>query len=471
VNSLHLLGQVTGDTLQIVRSIAINASILRRQGLLDSAGSLYRKALAIANSKAYNEQRKNILNSLGLLYTLEARYDIALKYHFESLKLRQQTPDALEISVALHNIGLVYYKLSNFDKALNYYEGALISKRQADSELDIDFILLNIGWCYIQKKEFHTARKYIDAAFSACGSNCSDTFFTDAYLMIGTIALDQREYSEAEKYFCDSYALAEKNTNVRYLFENMSSLSELYIATDKILRAENYLLRAEKLAEIDERYRLELANLYRQFSDLYGKTNNFKKKIYFQDKYIALKDSIFNEEVTVNLMKAESDYIERESKAKVEAQAEVMKLNDEIIFRQVVANIAFALVAVLAVALAIILARRVRAKQNANLMLDRKVIERTHELRVNQEVLQRALEEKALVVHKVTSELFGSIATSKGLCFLGRQETDVERSQDYWKRLDATTDGMRLIVGKLSQTENSKDQVEFAITSQVGSTH
>jgi C4-dicarboxylate-specific signal transduction histidine kinase len=140
-----------------------------------------------------------------------------------------------------------------------------------------------------------------------------------------------------------------------------------------------------------------------------------------------------------------------------------MTLNSEIIFRQQVANIGFGLAAILGGALAIVLARRNRAKQMVNHILDRKVTERTQELRRNQDLIQRALEEEGLLVHKISSELHSLIATTKGLCFLGRQEMDIHRCQEYWRKLEITADGMKSTVTRLSEYQNTRSPSEFSI--------
>ena len=194
VNDLYLAGQQKMDSLQIVRAFAIRASLMRRTGNLDSAMSMYKAALAVAKRKAYYEQSKNILNSLGLLYALEARYDVALKFLFESLQLRKQAPNNYELSVALHNIGFVYQKLENYDKALFYYSESLTLKKQSDDRFDIEQLLLNIGWCYVHKTQYELANEYFDAAFAECSEACSDKFLIDAFLGLGYIAKHQGKF-------------------------------------------------------------------------------------------------------------------------------------------------------------------------------------------------------------------------------------------------------------------------------------
>ena len=216
VDQLYLAGEQEADSLQIVRAIAIKASIMRREGHLDSAMRMYNTALAIAKRKFYSEQSKNILNSLGLLYVLEARYDVALRYLLESLDLRQQMSDKNELTVGFHNIGFVYQKLENYDKALFYYNKALTLKEQSTNRYDVEQLLLNIGWCYVNKTQYGIAYNYFEAAFTECNETCSDKFLIDAFLGLGYIARHQEEVAKAEEHFINSYSLARKHNEVAH---------------------------------------------------------------------------------------------------------------------------------------------------------------------------------------------------------------------------------------------------------------
>ena len=456
ITRLYLVGKENWDSLEIVRATAIKASILRRSGQLDSAMYLYNAILPIARRNAYWDQCKDILNSLGNLYLLEARYDMALKCHFESLDIRERLGDRFEISVALSNIGLVYYKISNLDKALAFYTRALELKREIHNTFDVDVLLLNIALCHNDRRQFAIARKFIDEAFSVCGDDCSDYVLTVAFLHLGLISLEEGNLSESEKYLVESFSLARQNNDIRFQIDNISLLTEIYIKRNEIRTAEKYLEEAEKLMKIDGRYRRELALIYFQFARLYDSSKDLKKKVYFQDKYIVLWDSIFNEEVTANLMKAESDYIERESRSRIEAQNKIMALNDEIMLRQRIANVAIGAVALLDTIGDNVCAAH-QSQTTCQPFSDEKVKERTRELQVNQDALEHAWQERDLLINKASSDIQSSIATIKGLCYLGQREIDHAKTQDYWVKVSSTSErlssysiGFSIINGTMS---------------------
>ena len=136
---------------------------------------------------------------------------------------------------------------------------------------------------------------------------------------------------------------------------------------------------------------------------LYSSSGDYKKVAQYQQKYIQLKDSIFNEELTRNLMKVEVEYLERENNAKIETQNEILALNQAVILRQRVVNAFVGVIAFLLVIVAVILVRMNRIKRTANQLLEQKVWERTRELEQNRDVLLRSLNERDVVFQKVST--------------------------------------------------------------------
>lgn len=119
----------------------------------------------------------------------------------------------------------------------------------------------------------------------------------------------------------------------------------------------------------------------------------------YQANYIALKDSIYSEELTNNLMRIESERLEKENLRKLEAQNEILVLNQYIIDRQKTINRLSLLVILIAAGLVIVLYRTYQQKKRINAFLDGKIGERTRELYMSNEQLSKAFYERDLMLH------------------------------------------------------------------------
>ena len=170
---------------------------------------------------------------------------------------------------------------------------------------------------------------------------------------------------------------------------------------------------------------------------------------HYQNKYIQLKDSIYSEELTRNLMRVESEYLERENKAKIDAQAQILALNEEIIFSQRILNSFTGIIVVLLASITFILIRNNRQRRADNLILEQKVKERTIELERNNDALLRLLQEQAVIFQKASAEVRSAMATIKGLCAVGLADSDSSFDGQYVRKIEATSEQL---LGAISRT-------------------
>ncbi len=282
-----------------------------------------------------------------------------------------------------------------------------------------------------------------------CGGHCSGRLLMQRSLAYGIIQFYEEDFLKAEEQFLKSYKLSKDVGDERFQLENIIWLSEIYIGDGKISIAEKYLKEAEQIIQKKSPFNLELIGIYAQFFKLYEKNKDFEKMSLYQNKYISLKDSVFNEELTKNLMKAEVEYQEKENRTRIESQNKILALNEEVMYRQKIANASVGAIAFLVIILSVILAKNNQHKQFVNKLLDDRVKERTKELEMNQDALHRAWQERDVLISKASSDIQSSIATLKGLCSLGAREIDHPKATEYWKQLNNTSNGLSAIMNKM----------------------
>jgi tetratricopeptide (TPR) repeat protein len=441
-----------GDSLRIVKAGRIKALAFRRLGEVDSSLMLTIQIIPVAKRHNYNDELKSILNGLGIAYLAMAHYDKALKSFFESLDFRLRDGDKSEISVSLDNIGIVYYKLKDYENALAYFKQSLQLKEEASDKYNLDVTLINISLCYAYKNNFKAAREFVAQGIASCSKNCSESLLKFAQFSSGIISYREQRFDEAEASFLKSYSLAIKLSDPRFQLDNIIYLLKIYISRNQIKLAESYLDKAQALITSGTPYNLEVIKVYSQLIALYAKSRNFERVAFYQDKYIALKDSIYTETLTTNLMKVEAEHLEKENKAKIDSQNKILTLNIEVIARQKFLNVFIGIIAILLVALAIILIKNNKEKRMANMMLDKKVKERTQELELNRDALQRACEARDILLHKTSADITNSLATLKGLCLVGLKDVDEPRARQYLDKMDTTADNFSVILRNLHLT-------------------
>lgn len=448
------MAQTTDDSLIIVKTGRMTSQALRRLGKIDSAIVLFDKVLPIARRHNFSSETKRILNGLGVAYLRLAKYDKALVYFFELLQQKDIDDDKLWKSTVLNNIGLVYGELEDCQTALGYHYQSLDLKNKLGDEAGQDLSYINISLCLAFNGDYVNARELTNKVFSSCGTKCSEDILQSLFNNLGIIDFGERNYAEAERNFLKSYELNKKMKETGLALSNLGYLVKINTQLNKPQVAEHYLNDISTLISEGAPYNYQMIFAYLELISMYEKLNNFKKIAYYQKKYITLKDSVFDQQLTTNLMKIEADHLEEKNKARIESQNKILALNEEIILRQKYLSIVIAIVALLLVALAIVLIRNIKQKQKANHLLDKRVQERTKELELNRDVLQRACEERDILLDKTSIDIRTFLITIKGLCSTGLKDLDDPLARQYLDGMNTAADSFSVILRRLRLTKN-----------------
>jgi tetratricopeptide (TPR) repeat protein len=440
------------DTLKFIKGGRLRAQLLRRLERNDESFKAYYEIFAIlkdsyVKNQSYYGEAVYVLNGLALLHSGQAEYDKALDYHFKAIELIKAV-DLESMSTALHNVGFVYYKLENFDKAIDYYERSLQIKNEIKYYYDFEQLLVNISLCYAYKRNYIKSQEYLNRSLLFCKGKCTSNLYIDVHFAQGVIDFGLRNFQKAESSFLKSYLLSLKNANMRFQLENIVYLSQIYIKFKKFDLAKYYLNEAEKISS-GLSYNLLFIEINQQFSNLYYETKDYQNAARYQSKYILLRDSIYGEQLTQNLMAVQVEYEQRENKAKLESQNKLLDLREHVIQRQQWLNILAGFTVLLLIALVAALYRNNKQKRKTNQLLDLKVQERTKALANSFQIIEKAYVAQSHLLVKASSNIRSPLSTMKGLCSLAMQEIDEPLTKAYLLKIDSTTKKIWDIVNKL----------------------
>jgi signal transduction histidine kinase len=463
-----------GDNYRIIKSSRLKGQILRKLERLEDAINIYESTYnsakkMIGTDSKIDEEIITILNSLGLAYTLVANYDKALDLHFQALILKEKNGDLITISDTYGNIGLVYFKLKNYDKSLEYYKKSLAAKMAVQDTYYLDRLYINMGLCYVHLKEFDKALETINEGFVVCGEDCSDEILMEGNLSIGIANYWLGNFNESFNYLNKALSIAKKTDNKRFQVESLVYLSRVQQVEGKYNEAEALLKECEKIAtEIG--YNQLLMDTYREYSKLYSRAEDFKQASIYQDKYIALKDSLVGEELIKNIARTQTQFEERENLRTIE-------MKDEALARQRMLNLAIGTIAFLAALLVFVLyhnnkiRRRVNARlsitnaklaeanatieaqnkqlQSYNDKLEAEVEKATADLLIANTSLEKVNKELDNFIYKTSHDIRGPLASLKGMCNVALMDVKDQLALGYLQKLDETATKLNRILTRL----------------------
>ncbi|MCA6408929.1 MAG: tetratricopeptide repeat-containing sensor histidine kinase [Cytophagales bacterium] len=313
----------------------------------------------------------------------------------------------------------------------------------------MDRLLVNMALCYNQLKRYKEAEDFIKKGLQICKSECDSVFLMDAELGLGVASSQQSRKEEAIRHFESSLQIAKLLNDQRYQIENLWNLALVSESQQHPAEALDFLQEAEKIATTTS-YSLSLIEIYKLYSKIYRTQNDYQNASVFQAKYIALKDSIYSEDLIKNLAKVQSNFAERENIKTIKEKDEILELRQQLIDRQLSQFVFVVAISLLSLGMVLLLlvtnrrqkqasaviamARNKIEEQNKQLedqnkALDKKVKERTVELSESNRQLTDVNTELDNFLYKSSHDLSGPLASLQGLVNLAYMEPKDEFHQ------------------------------------------
>lgn len=241
----------------------------------------------------------------------------ALYYHFIALQIFKKLQDLKGESFALNNIGAVYAHLKNYKKAGQYYQMSLNIKKQLGLFKEVSSSLINLGNIEMSNKNISKCISYYLLALNNSTQYRDSNNITIALMNLGEAYIDVKIYNKALYYYTKALQLIEKTGILFHKAHARYAIGKIYSNMGNYALAESELSKALVLVTEIGAKSLRL-NIYRFSYQLYKKQNNFEKALHFNEMYLALNDSLYNQEnaTNINEMQARFDLQQKEEQIK-----------------------------------------------------------------------------------------------------------------------------------------------------------
>lgn len=272
------------------------AYALKNKGLAEYYQSNYKEALnnwtqSLETFETIQDTIRitKLVNNLGVLYYNQGSHAKALAYYLRSLSLSEKTQDTFNIAQALLNIGGLYSQMGDYDKGLDRYQQ--IKKYLPglnDAQIESAY-LMGMGEVYSLKGNNEEAIRYFQEALPI-NENTQD--YAHTLKMLGVEEYKIGNKKKAIDYLNRSYEHAASSNLTLDQVQTLMALGDVYQGSNISLALKSYK-EAESLAlgmETNE----ELRDIYKGMAVVYQTAGNFKNAFEYQNKYLRLKDSIFN---------------------------------------------------------------------------------------------------------------------------------------------------------------------------------
>lgn len=184
---------------------------------IDIKISYYKEVLEIYNNNRldkYHPYRALVLNNIGLAYYEDNRFDEAVLYYDEALKIREARQEYNHPKTAqiYNNIGLVYLKIKDYNNAMQYFMKAMNVWDKFGDIADLGTLYLNLGVVFYKIGRYNEAIENYSKSLSInLGfKNKNELMISTIYNNLGDAYNKNKEYNKAIECHNKSKELVEK---------------------------------------------------------------------------------------------------------------------------------------------------------------------------------------------------------------------------------------------------------------------
>lgn len=416
---------------------------------LDSARYYYYEGIKTSQEFNYTDLLVYTTNDLGLHFENQDVYDSALKYYHISLDNAKKRKMNEDVAFALNNIGLVFYYLNNYKEALQNLEASVeIKKKYKINSLHLS--LMNIGLVYNDQGRYKEALTLLNEVETSYSDECSDFQLADLYFSLAYANYHTGSYDKSLPYLNDAYKFGQLSGNRKVLANTLHYFGLFSFKNKNYSESEEYLKSALEIAE-ELNLRRVKRDLYKALIEVYSAKGDFHKVIDFQQKHMAIKDSIFNEQMANNLKEIQLDAQRKQSEV-------IIQQKDTEIERVRLITTLVGVISILLVAVSILIYRNYRASHRMKKILEKEIEKRTGELVKSNTDLTQMTQEYDQLVYRASHDIRGPLATLMGLTNIAKQDYEEPlRVRDYLGKIESTAHGLNQTLSQLMETNRIRN--------------
>lgn len=300
-----------------------------------------KKALDLA--KMHNNQKKigEIYNELGKRYRNNSEFNRAIWYHqkaadiatlygldtllanstykqsvvfrqmddnpqsyklcMKALVKAEYIKDTFLIHCSLNGIGNVYFNHQNYKEAIRYFKKSLDYLNFKGNHNYLGEAMNNntLGEAWLFSGNTDSAFYYLQKSFEINVKIKSKLGQAICYNGMSLVYLEQKKYKEAIETSKKAIFIDSKKINLLYRAMFKNTLGRIYLEADSLNLSEKYLREAFKISsKIGNKRESLIASEY--LIKLFTELKDYKKMMFYTQKWIAYKDSITKNLITQN---------------------------------------------------------------------------------------------------------------------------------------------------------------------------
>ncbi len=273
---------------------AYNARFLYLDSEYDNAIIEFNRILSQLTEKEL-ETKGIVLDFLGRCLVYIGDFSTAYEKQIEALKIYKFLKDDLLLANIYYGIGNNYFYQGQHDLSLENFQNAYELYKKLDDEISISQIYGAFGSIYYEQKNYEEALRYNILYYESAKELKDEIVMGWALLNVGSSYEMLNQFDKATSTLSEGLELAKINEDISLEGYILEALAGIFFKEKKYGKALDYIDKSYKIAQ-GNNDKSNMLDLYKSYADLYSAKFDYENYEIYIDKYINLKDSLFNEE-------------------------------------------------------------------------------------------------------------------------------------------------------------------------------
>lgn len=275
------------------------------------------EALAVAKRINFRRGIMMAYNTIGATYGDMGKFDEALEAHMNGLRVAEEMNDSRRIGTSCMNISLVYNSMHDTTNSVKFLLRAVESYEKINYRTGLAVAYLNLGAQYYELRRLTEASVTLRKSLALSNELNLPKTAAHAYGGIALILSDSGMSDAAHQYLNLAFAVLDTIDDPYEEAKVKSSGAEIYIKDKNYPKAISFYKEAlETMRSIGVRE--ELVTIYKELSEVYEMAGHPDSALTAWRNYIAIQDSLVNEDVLEHQRNLEAMYESEKKEQEIE---------------------------------------------------------------------------------------------------------------------------------------------------------
>jgi adenylate cyclase len=298
------------------------------QGMYDPAFVAYENGIALAEKNSLKSIEGELYNNYSISLAVLGRMEESISFGLKAREIFEALADSSQLSRVYNNLGSRYAEIRFIDNALDYYMMAAAINEKRNDFRRLAYNYGNIGLLLHGERQYEKALGYFYRSLGLLDTNQNIYDHSIALHNLALAYTGLKNFEAAFAYETRALGMARQLNDELGIVSALNGMAQIYVGKGEPRQALEFYNESENIA-LRLGARSYLMNIYEGKAAIFAIINDFRNAFEYNQKYLALKDSVMTIErdKAVQMLKETENERKQQEIQILTKDAEIQKLS------------------------------------------------------------------------------------------------------------------------------------------------